>query len=97
MTGEPIHPPVLEMLSIKTLPALGNATPNIAAYEKSKEDLKKEIEIKVLQEQNNQVLTSKLDVSSIQQLPTAPDLRVRMQVDCLFHYRDDEEDADILM
>ena len=65
MVGKPIHPPVLKIPSIKTLPVLGNATSDVAIYEKSKEDLKKEIEIKVLQEQNNQALTGELDVFSI--------------------------------
>ena len=97
MAGKPIDSPVLEMLSIKTLLVLGNATTDVAVYEKSKEDLKKEIELKVLQEQNDQALTGELDVFSIQQPPAAPDLRVGMRVDCLFNYADDEEDVDILM
>ena len=97
MVGKPIHPPALEILSIKTLLAHDNATFNISVYEKSKEDSKKEIELKVLQEQNNQTLTSKLNVFSIQQPPTAPDLRVRMQVDCLVNCAEDEEDADVSM
>ena len=97
MAGKPISPPVLEMPSIKTLPVIGNATSDVAVFEKSKEDLKKDIELKALQQQNNQALTGELDVFSIQQPPTPPDLRVGMRVDCLFNYGDDEEASDVLM
>ena len=44
---------MLEMQSIKELLVLGNATSDVTVYEKSNEDLKKETEDKILQEQNN--------------------------------------------
>ena len=53
MTGKFIHPLVLKMLSIMTLLVVNNAASDIAIYEKWKEDLKKEIELKALEEQSN--------------------------------------------
>ena len=48
--GKAACPLVLEMLSIEELLVLSNAMSDVAIYENSKEDLKKEIEDKTLQE-----------------------------------------------
>ena len=48
IASKPAYPLVLEMLSMKELSVLSNAISNIAVYEKSIEDFKKEIKEKIL-------------------------------------------------
>ena len=76
MARKPIHLPNLLILSIKELPTIGNVTANVAICNKSKQDLKKEIEEKNIQERNTNTTIYECNIYSIKQPPTAFNFQV---------------------